>query len=758
LTPLIRVDNLRVPKNSGLLMNEHQEASPLDRSALEIPVPPRDFGATRRLLIVVLLASIVTPLLFIVGYGYVGYEGRLVDSSEVIDRLARVAEEQAVKVLDLNREMSSRIVGMLGSDDDAHVLARQDELHRTLHDMTERLPQIASISIFGENGGLLASSLLYPAPPISILDRGDFQSASREAASIEISLPLRNVTTGTDVFNTTTARHAPDGHVLGVVSISLRRDYFFSFYQELAARESGVTLGLFRRDGGILVRLPTPRLQPAPVRNLPLANAIEGKGPYGRIRVKSTLDGVDKLLAYRKVGAYPLYVTAGVAVSAVTSRWLQRDGLIALATLIPCTGIWLLVVFSLRRLKAEQSAWESWRTEVGMRLSAEAASRQMRRMGALGNLVANVAHDFNNLLMVVKANMELARRKGFNGVEKEVTAVERASDGAEVLARRLLSVARKQPLRQEAIQLERWLDDDASLIHTSLGENVKLTINSSERLWPVFVDSTELQSAVINIAVNAKDAMPDGGEFIIHCENVRLVEASGGLQPGEYVVVACSDNGKGMPAAVVQRAFEPLFTTKAASAGTGLGLAQVFAMCEQAAGTARIDSVVGTGTTIRLYLPRWTGETTQQAAASAPSPHTTGSASQGSVLLVEDNEEVAAGLAAVLEVFGWNARHELTGDAALQLLDEGETFDLILSDIQMPGTNSGIDVAEKVRRTRPHQAIALMTGYAEEFERARHAGVTILSKPFNIDDLQALLQRVHVSTRTAGPGTELRFS
>jgi len=739
-------------------MSEHQEASALDRSALEIPVPPRDFGTTRRLLIVVLLASIVTPLLFVIVYGYVDYEGRLADSSEVIDRLARVAEEQAVKVLDLNREMSSRIVGMLGSDDDAQVLARQDELHRTLHDTTERLPQIASISIFGENGDLLASSLLYPAPRISVRDRSDFKSAIGQAAPIDISLPLRDVITGTDVFNTTTARHAADGHFLGVVSISLRRDYFLSFYRELAARDDAVTLGLYRRDGGILVRFPTPGLQPAPIRNVPLANAFEGIGPNGRIRVESTLDGVEKLLAYRKAGAYPIYVSAGLAVSAISSRWLLHEGLVALATLIPCACIWLLVVFSLRRLKAEQAAWESWRVEVGMRLSAEATSRQMRRMGALGNLVANVAHDFNNLLMVVKANMELARRKGFNSVEKEVTAVERASVGAEGLARRLLSVARKQPLRQEAIQLNRWLEDDASLIQTSLGENVKLTIGSSETLWPVFVDSTELQSAVINIAVNAKDAMPDGGEFIIQCENVRLVQASGGLQPGEYVVVACSDNGEGMPAAVLQRAFEPLFTTKAASAGTGLGLAQVFAMCEQAAGSARIDSVVGTGTTIRLYLPRWTGEATQEAAALAPSRHTTGSASQGSVLLVEDNEEVAAGLAAVLEVFGWNARHALTGDAALQLLDEGETFDLILSDVQMPGANSGIDVAEKVRRTWPHQAIALMTGYADEFDRAKHAGVTILSKPFNIDDLQALLQRVHVSARTAGPGTELRFS
>lgn len=744
-------------------MIDPKKVSALDSTALEIPIPPRDFGATRRLLIIVLAASIVTPLFFIAAYGTIGYQRRLSDSSEVIDRLARVTEEQATKVLDLNREMSSRITGVLGFDGDESIRGRQEDIHRTLNEMAERLPQIAAISIFGRDGELLVSSRFYPAPGVSIGGRSDFVAAREHGADTAISLPLRGAVTGADVFNTTTTRRAADGQFLGVIGISLRREYFFSFYKELAATDDALTLGLYRRDGGILIRYPPPRVQPAPVRNLPLAHAIGGRTPSGRIRIDSTLDGVDKLLAYRQVGEYPLYVTAGYAVSAITNRWLQQYGLVALATLVPCFGIWFLVVFSLRRLEEEQSAWESWRAEVGMRLTAEATSRQMRRMGALGNLVANVAHDFNNLLMVVKANMELARRKGFNNLEREVTAVERASAGAEGLARRLLSVARKQPLRLQATQLKPWLDDVGSLLRTSIGEHVALQMYVSETVWPAYVDATELESAIINIAVNAKDAMPEGGEFVIRCENVWLAKASGGLTPGEYVLIACSDSGTGMPESVVQRAFEPLFTTKAANAGTGLGLAQVFAMCEQAGGTSRIDSVLGKGTTIRLYLPKWQGQATQTPPPSVQPPSVqaapaTGAGSQGSVLLVEDNEEVAAGLAAVLEVFGWTARHELTGDAALALLDAGHRFDLILSDIQMPGTNNGIDVAEKVRHFWPLQEIALMTGYADEFERAKHVGVTILSKPFNIDDLQELLQRVHVATRTAGPGPELRLS
>jgi signal transduction histidine kinase len=727
-------------------MITNPESSALDISALEIPVPPRDFGATRRALMAALVASIVTPLLFLVTYGYFGYQTRVADSSEVIDRLARVAEEQAVKILDVNQEMSLRVMSMLGTDGDAQIRARQLQLHRFLQDTAQRLPPVASIAIFGKKGDLLVSSVAYPAGLLSIGDHAEFRSAQLpDGVATEISLPEHAALTGADVFNTSTPRYDSNGRFLGVIYISLRRDAFLSFYEQLTSHDRALTLGLFRKDGATLARSPAPKAHRAPTSNQPLLDAIRVSGQGGRIRINSTLDGVEKLLVYRKVGAYPLYVTSGIPVSVVTYRWIKHDGLIAIATLLPCSGIWLLVLFSLRRLKEERIAWERWRAEFGMRLSAEATGRQMKRISALGNLVANVAHDFNNLLMVVKANMELARRKGFNGLEKEVMAVERASAGAEVLARRLLSVARKQPLRQEDVHLQRWLEDDASLIRTSLGDRVRLSIESFEKVWPIHVDASELQSALINLAVNAKDAMPDGGEFVIRGDNVVVPQASGGLKSGEYVVIACSDTGVGMSPSVAQRAFEPLFTTKTASAGTGLGLAQVIAMCEQAGGTAQIESAVGVGTTIRLYLPRSTARSQARTRAAAPSQVLSEVPGKGSILLVEDNEEVAAGLAAVLEVFGWKAQHELTGDAALRLLDDGKTFDLILSDIQMPGVNNGIDVAEKVRRRWPKQAVALMTGYADEFERAKHAGVTILSKPFNIDDLQALLQSVSLS-------------
>ncbi|GGD70417.1 hypothetical protein GCM10010985_26140 [Caballeronia grimmiae] len=362
-------------------------------------------------------------------------------------------------------------------------------------------------------------------------------------------------------------------------------------------------------------------------------------------------------------------------------------------------------------------------------------------MGALGNLVASVAHDFNNLLMVVGANMEIVRRKGYNGVKPEIDAVERASVTARALARRLMSVARRTPLRVQTVQPGQWLTETKPLIASALGSDVSLHIDAIKSSWPVAVDASEMTSALVNIAVNAKDAMPQGGSFAIRCSNITFATSQHGLTPGHYVEFACEDSGTGMVPEVYQHAFEPLFTTKQAGAGTGLGLAQVAAMAEQAGGTARIDTSVGRGTTIFFYLPRLI----EDAVAKTPGPIASAAESdhaRPTLLLVEDNEEVAAGLAAVIDVLGWTARHVPSGDAALGILEEGCAFDLVLSDIQMPGTYDGIRLVEWVKQRRPTQAVTLMTGYAEHLETARRLGVAVLSKPFNADDLDALLSSI----------------
>jgi signal transduction histidine kinase/CheY-like chemotaxis protein len=701
-------------------------------------MPSRNFAATRRVLVIVLISSILVPLLCIAGYGYFDYQRRVADAVNIVDRLTRVAQEHALKIVDLNNEIETRILDLLGDSDDLKIRADEGRVHSRLNAIAGDYPQLAAISVFGTNGDLLASSRFFPAPQISVAGREDFRAARASAPKPYFSLPLSGKVMQSDVFTTNMARVTKEGDFLGVVSIALRRQYFSEFYRDLTASDPALLVGLYRQDGNILARLPDISASDNPAPKTPFTTALAHAVRAGRLDIISTIDGVERILSFRRVGDYPLYVASGYATTAILKEWRSHFVVLATLSLAPCVGLWSLILFSLRQLRTEQAAWEHWRDEWIKRESAEASSRQLRRMGALGNLVASVAHDFNNLLMVVSANMELATRKNCTNVHREVAAVKRATVGAEGLARRMMSVARKQPLKLQILDLPAWLPSATSIIQTALTEKIEFRLQVAPDTRHVKVDVIELESAIMNIAVNARDAMPDGGVFSVQCRNISITRAEKALPVGEYVMIALSDNGHGMSPSAKQHAFEPLFTTKAHGAGTGLGLAQVIATCEQSGGTAELESELGEGTTLFLYLPRYSGaeaiEEPQQ-----PEPTPVAAPASDHVLIVEDNEEVAAGLCAVLEVLGCTAHHAPTADEALDLLVGGATFDFILSDVQMPGKLSGIDLAEQVRTRWPAQKFALMTGYADELERAKLGGVVILAKPFNIDELRALL-------------------
>jgi signal transduction histidine kinase len=713
--------------------------------APHVPVE-RDFAVMRRALLLALAASILLPLIAMVAFGYFDYLRRTDDALNQIERLSRVAEEQAVKVLDLNRQMSDRVSEFLGEDDDSRLVNREEDVHRYLKSVAGTLQQISAIAVFGENGDLIASSLQSPPPHVSVRDKPGFKAARDVRDELSVSTPGRGILSGANVFTTNYGRFSREGKFLGIISIALRRDYFADFYRDLSVGTSSQLTGLYRTDGTILVRFPRERSQGAVAFNDETRAFIKSHPRAGRIKSFSRVDGVQRWLSYRKVDVYPLYVIGGIETAAIWSQW--RNGLLSMVAIVigPMCGIWALVVFSLRRLKAEEQAWRDWQSETAMRESAEASSRQLRRMGALGNLVANVAHDFNNLLMVVDANMELARRKSFNNLEKEITAVQRASSSARRLARRLMSVARKQPLRKERVDVSEWLAGVEAMLITSLGEKATLLLRCPAGIGHVMVDPSELESAAINLTVNAKDAMPLGGLLTVSCSRMTAHSNHATLAPGEYIALTFTDTGIGMSEDVISRAFEPLFTTKARGEGTGLGLAQVRAMCEHAGGTAELNNNPGgsLGLAVHMILPLADSENGTEAGAAHSSAERVADwnlASDIRILMVEDNEEVAAGIVAVLEVLGGVVTHEPTADAAYSRLAaaEGMGFDLVLSDIQMPGTMNGLDLAEAVHERWPDQRLALMTGYADELSRAEEVGVVVLAKPFDMAALQGLL-------------------
>jgi PAS domain S-box-containing protein len=364
--------------------------------------------------------------------------------------------------------------------------------------------------------------------------------------------------------------------------------------------------------------------------------------------------------------------------------------------------------------------------------------RQLLRMDAVGRLTGGIAHDFNNLLAIIHGNSELIRARlkdGSDSADMADDVIGASARGAE-LVRRLLAFARMQHLEPEAIDLNARLPDILSLLERTLGENVNVRIKPARDLWPATVDPTQVDDAIVNLAINARDAMPDGGTLTIETQNVILDEDYAAhhveVVPGDYVMLAVSDTGTGMPPDVIARAFEPFFTTKPEGQGTGLGLSQVFGWVKQSGGHIKIYSELGHGTTIKLYLPRAETET---AAAEQPVDVRTPTGTE-TILVVEDNAKVRKTVIRQLHDLGYRTIEADGGGAALDLMRRGTSFDLLLTDVVMPGGITGYQLAEQARAERPGLKVLFTSGYTE-LAAASEAdlGHQLLSKPYRKQDL-----------------------
>ena len=722
--------------------------------ALFPAVPEQNFQVRRLTLIALLIAAIVLPCVYVAAMAFSDFRAREADATDMALRTVRVAEEHALKVFDMNETLDSRIVDLAQDLDDDGISAREADIHEKLRVMGGGYPQVAAVSIFGRDGRLLASSRFYPVPTLSVAGREDF-TGIRDGRDLEhVSKVMTGHVAGEQVFNMGVERRGADGAFAGMVSVALRPSYFSAFYRELLGGSDGtaMTMTLVRTDGAILAHYPrSPREPSAMPAHSPLAEAFAQGRRAGVVRTHSDIDGEKLIVAYRHVGSYPVYVLCGYRASAIWAAWYRHLSVLLLSLFTPSIALWCVIWLSLRRLGAEEEAWERWQAEASMRRSIESAYRQSRKMEALGTLVGSVAHDFNNLLMIVSANLQIARRRGAPGLDRELSAMERALKSGQSLTRQLLGVARKQPLRNETLALERWLPACRELLRASLGAKISLVIDVAAGIWPMRVDVAELELALINIAVNARDAMPNGGRFTVRATNIHFRHEDGFPLTGDFVQLSLEDTGAGMAPDVLARAFEPLFTTKPKGMGTGLGLPQVFAFCERSGGLAAIDSAVGAGTSVRLYLPRATAAPEAEGPAEARAEDS-GAPHGLRILLVEDNEEVAAGTEALLQMMGHQVTCVFNADTALRLFDDAHAkqartgeplpFDLVLSDIHMPGKMNGIDLAEAVLAFDTRLPVILMTGYAEELDRARHVNVRVLSKPFDIALLDQLLQAI----------------
>ena len=389
-------------------------------------------------------------------------------------------------------------------------------------------------------------------------------------------------------------------------------------------------------------------------------------------------------------------------------------------------------------------------TEVGERLKAEDALRQAQKMEAVGQLTGGVAHDFNNLLTVIIGGLNTVQRSGPKDNARLTRAVDMAMQGAQraaTLTARLLAFSRRQPLEPKPLDLNVVVRDSTELLHRTLGETIELEGVLAPRLWPVEVDQNQLESAILNLAVNARDAMPDGGKLTIETANTMLDESytatDSEVVPGQYAVVSITDSGVGMPKEIIERVFEPFYTTKEAGKGTGLGLSMVYGFVKQSGGHVTIYSEEGQGTTVKLYFPRYRGTTAEEDQENADAPVPEGQHDE-IVLVVEDNDDVRSYSVMILTELGYGVLEADNADAAVKVLQRPGRIDLLFTDVVLPG-RTGRMLADEARTIRPDLRVLFTTGYSRNaivHQGRLDPGVQLITKPFTFEQLAARIRDI----------------
>jgi CheY-like chemotaxis protein/nitrogen-specific signal transduction histidine kinase len=394
--------------------------------------------------------------------------------------------------------------------------------------------------------------------------------------------------------------------------------------------------------------------------------------------------------------------------------------------------------------------------DITEKLRDEMALRQGQKMEATGQLTGGMAHDFNNILQVIQANLDLMKGavNSNPAMLARLHAAAAAADRGARLTQQLLAFARRQPLVPQPTNVARLVTDLADLLRNSLGERITMQLRVTDDPWNARIDPGQLENAILNLAINARDAMPDGGTVTVEVANATLDRRYAALHPdvtpGPYVLVAVDDTGTGMPPEVAAQAFDPFFTTKRDGKGTGLGLSMVYGFVRQSNGHIRIDSAIGQGTSVKLYLPR-----TMDPVAEMPTEATHAPAGRERVLVVEDNDEVRHAVVDMLSGWGYRVVAAENPDVAAAILERDAGFDLLFTDVVMPGSISAIELAALAQRRQPDIAVLLTSGYARDLiPMEDRPDYPMIAKPYRGEELMARLRSVLAARRPPPPPAE----
>jgi signal transduction histidine kinase/ActR/RegA family two-component response regulator len=698
-----------------------------------------------------MLVAAMMPILLLIAFAWFDYvQVRSRARDHVLTTTGALAEH-AQKVIETVDLTLARMLDHVDNEDWG-TIAESREIHDFLYQLEEQLPQVQSAFLVGPDGLNAASSRGFPLPRIFDTGREYFQAALHGNDGLFVSAPFKGKIARTYAFTVTRPR-LRNGAFDGLAGVTISPEYFEAFYRAVLDHPKQSYAALLRDDGALLVRVPEPAARPLRLGPSPMLAAAVSAASGGVVDGVSDVDGHRRIQAFRRLQGVPLIVGFGIDHALYLRDWSIHVGFFAvLAALL--SGTILLAGHAMSREAArEHEALRRLVAETTRRQEAEAALQQLQKMEALGRIAGGVAHDFNNLLTAILGCVELLQKRVTDPRSTRLltTAGQAAERGAQLTAQ-MLAFSRRQEVAIQSIDVNATIRGIDALVRRATGSPVAIRYELADTLWPAVADPVQVEMALINLAVNARDAMPHGGTLTIATGAVAVTGAPGdppGLAPADYVRIIVADTGEGMSEEVRARALEPFFTTKGPSKGTGLGLSMIFGFASMVGGTVTLDSAPGQGTSVSLYLPRAQGVPVDRAATPAPSSAMSGvDRHVGRVLLVDDDENVRATIRTMLEELGLEVIAATGAREGLAIATVDRGFDVVLVDFAMPVMN-GSQFAAEIEGFWPDAPLLFVTGFAEN-EQLRpwlERGIPTLDKPFTQVALTAALSRA-ARTRT----------
>ncbi|WP_165943588.1 ATP-binding protein [Roseicella aquatilis] len=704
-----------------------------DRQGLHAPVH-----------LLLLWLSVLLPLAL---FGWTAWSERrhaLAEAGQAAERTVAVLHEHAARVIETNELVLSEVMRQI-DDRSWDEIAEDARLWTTLLRVAADLGQPTDITLADGTGRVRMTTVRFPAARHeSLAGAEDFEALRARQGWTHIGVSPESATAPRQI-TLSRRRVAPDGGLDGIVRIGVPVSQFSNFWERYApTTRYAVTLA--RRDGRVITRWPTDRMLERVSLDSPFMRGALAQRE-GHLAGPSRIDGVHRRSAFAQVKDYPLHIVFGVETAAVLEAWQDRMLLLGLYTVLAAAGLSAMAWMAVRQYHEQSRDSVRWRSmaeqlsaESARREQAEAALRRAQTLEAVGQLTAGVAHDFNNLLQAIRSGLYLLSPHVPDRSRKLVDASLQAVDRGAKLVRQLMVFSRRETLQPRPVDPRALIAGVGELLQKAVGPPVSITTDIAPDIAPAMVDPTQAELAVLNLAINARDAMPQGGRLIIGARNARLEQPQGAAPAGDYVVLSVSDNGTGMPPEVLERVLEPFFTTKAVGKGTGLGLSMVHGFVAQSGGDMRIESRTGEGTTVSLWLPR---AAAMPAAAEDAADPVSLPAQRGPgcrLLLVDDDALARLTTAEALRELGHDVAEARDGEEALLVLGQRGDLRVMVTDYAMPQMN-GAELTVVARRRRPDLAVIMITGYAAGLPGRRPPGIrTLLRKPFRMEELDAAIR------------------